>query len=321
MKKFLKNFLINIPKLLDKEEINILDNEIHKHFLGKQSANFEHQHRGYWERQVDFWGSNVPPVRPSEEDINVYKNFLRQANQKNNILILGSTPELRDLVSEETSAKIYVADFSYRMPVAMLKFTKNVDPLKETWVKGSWLDLPFPSKFFDVILGDVALHQLTPELEPVFLEKMKSFLKDDGFFITRIFFLDEKFLKNDLRDITKKILIGPFTYQQKSSLLRLQTVWLFSDLAKRKFNRRLSAEKFGELLKEFPDKIMKEAHSILVADRDSYRHWSPPEEKDLIRMISQYFSVKDRRMANDYSYAEYFPIFLLAPKSGVDNER
>lgn len=321
MKKLFRRFLINIPALLDTEEINILDNEIHKRFLEKQSAYLECQHRGYWERQANFWRSNIPPVRPSGEDVNIYRSFLKQTSGKSNILILGSTPELRDLVAEETSAKVYVADFSYGMITAMLKFTKNVDPLKESWIKEKWLDLTFPLNFFDIILGDVVLHQVTPELEILFLEKIKSFLKDGGFFITRTFFLNEKFLKNDLRDITKRILTGPFTYQEKFSLLKLQTAWLFSDLKKRKFNRRLSAEKFGELAQEFPDKIVKKVHSVLVSDRDSYRDWSPPEEKELIRILSSFFSIADRKFANDYQYAEYFPTFLLTPKPGVDNKR
>src|SRR3989344_4283750 len=179
--------------------------------------------------------------------------------------------------------------------------------------------LIFPSKFFDVILGDVVLHQVTPELELVFLEKMKCFLKDDGVFITRAFFLNKSFLESNLRDIAKTILSGPLTYQQKYSLLKLQTVWLFSDLVNRKFNRRLSAEKFGELIKEFPDKILKKVHNVLLTDKDSYRSWSPPREEDLINMVSKPFCIKDKNVANDYQYAEYFPILILAPKQPINS--
>lgn len=317
MKNYLKKLLDRIPALLNNEEIRILDAAIHRNlFFNRESFYPEQQHYAYWERQAYFWDRNPPPVRPSKEDIRIYDNFLKRKDQKKHILILGSTPELRDLVSREANAKTYVADFSFSMPVAMLKFAENPDLLREKWIKDSWLELPFPQKFFDIILGDVVLHQITPDLEQALLEKMKVLLKDDGFFITRLFFLNEKFLKEDLNDITERILAGPYTYQQKSVLLRLQTVWLFADLTKRKFNRRLSAERFSEVVKKKKpqDPLLNEVYDSLVNDRDSYRDWSPPEEKELMRLLSPYFHIKDRATANDYLYAEYFPIFLLTPK-------
>src|SRR3989344_2055774 len=192
VKKLARKVLGAIPTLLNAEAIRILDAVIHGSRFGQSNIYPEHQHYMYWERQSYFWDKVACPVRPSKGDIEIYSNFLKRKSQKNSILILGSTPEVRDLVSKETNAKIYVADFSYNMPSAMLRFTQEVDVLKETWIKSNWLELPFPTKFFDVVLGDVVLHQVTPILEPTLLKKIKYLLKDDGLFITRLFFLDEK---------------------------------------------------------------------------------------------------------------------------------
>jgi|SRR3989338_3990968 len=317
VKKIIKKVLGTIPTLLSNEDIRILDRVIHKNYFRRTLFYPEEPHRTYWERQSYFWDKVACPVRPSKGDIEIYSNFLKWKSQKNHILILGSTPEVRDLVSKETNAKIYVADFSYRMPSAMSRFTRNVDVRKETWIKDNWLDLPFPTKFFDVVLGDVVLHQVTPILEPTLLKKIKYLLKDDGLFITRLFFLDEKFIQKDLEDITTQVLSGPFSNEEKITLLKLQTVWLFSDLKERRFNRRLSEKKFRELIdnkKNGIDPILKKVHDVLIIDKDSYRDWSPPDEKELIRILTQYFKIVERKSANDYPYSEYFPVAILSPK-------
>ncbi|MBI4114266.1 MAG: class I SAM-dependent methyltransferase [Candidatus Niyogibacteria bacterium] len=316
VKKFVRKVLDAIPTLLNAEEIRILDAAIHGSRFEQSNIYPEHQHYAYWERQSYFWDKVACPVRPSKGDIEIYSNFLKRKSQKNSILILGSTPEVRDLVSKETNAKIYIADFSYNMPSAMLRFTQEVDVLKETWIKSNWLELPFPAKFFDVILGDVVLHQVTPNLEPTLLEKIKYLLKDDGLFITRLFFLDEKFIQRNFDDITTQVLTGPFSNMEKITLLKLQTVWLFADLKERRFNRHLSEKKFSELMhkKNEIDPLLKKVHDVLVIDKDSYRDWSPPEEKELIRILTRFFKIVKRKSANDYLYSEYFPIVLLSQK-------
>lgn len=316
MRGIFRKFLAVFSELFDGRETGALDT-IDQVCCSTEFCYPLYPHRAYWEQQVNRWGRAVPPLRPSKGDLQIYRTFFRRGVPNRRILILGSTPEIRDLISEEAGAEVYIADFSGRMPADMLRFTKNTNPQNERWVAANWLELPFPTKFFDVILGDVVLHQLTPSFEQIFLEKMRSLLKPEGFFITRLFFLDGKLLQQKLSDITAQVLAGPFNRDQKRTLIKLQTVWLFADLTKRRFNRHLSARRFSELAQEgrFHDPILKEVYNILIADKNSYRDWSPPGEEELIRIISSSFSVKERRAADDYLYAEYFPTFLLSPKS------
>ncbi|KKW45062.1 MAG: hypothetical protein UY96_C0033G0010 [Parcubacteria group bacterium GW2011_GWB1_56_8] len=319
MNKLTKKLLARFPSLFNNEELRILDAVIHEKYFKPAPRYLEQSHFAYWERQPLSWEQAACPVRPSRGDGQIYRDFLGRCKRKNRILVLGSTPEIRDLVAEGGSAKVYVADFSYSMPAAMLKFTSNVDPMREVWIRDNWLELALPPNFFDVILGDVVLHQVTPAHERAFLSKISSLLRDDGSFITRLFFLDEKFLRSKLRDITAEVLAGPFTQREKLTLLKLQTVWLFADLKNRKFDRRRSAREFGDLIREggMQDPILQSVNAALIADRDSYREWSPPGEEELVRIVSSAFVTTDRRGAHDYRYAEYFPIFSLTPKRGI----
>ena len=193
MEILIHKILAKFATFLGMSELRALDASIHERFIQLGSDPAEQANYSYWGRQSHSWRQTVPPVRPSEGDIKIYEQFLRGKGDVKRVLILGSTPELREMVARETNATIYVADESFSMLAGMLKFAPHVDPLKEKWIKDDWLALPLPAKFFDVILGDVVLHQVAPKREHAFLQHMLFLLQDDGIFITRLFFLHQSF--------------------------------------------------------------------------------------------------------------------------------
>jgi len=277
----------------------------------------EGHHKQYWNKTADFWDVTPIPVRPSGNTVEIYRRFF-QKNAKGGgdqkILILGSTPELRDLLAEETSAKIYVADFSDQMPQAMLRFTKRVDPQKEEWVKANWLDLPFPEQFFDVILGDLVLQQFPPENEPIFLEKVRGLLKADGVFISRFQFLDKTYYnEGNLAGVIQKTFDRTLGDRQTINLLKLRILWSCANSKKRLLNRRIAIEKLTEYIKESNpnNPHLREVLKLLLSEKDSLRNWSPPEEKELTEILSQCFAISDLKVASDHEDARYFPVVLL----------
>src|SRR3989344_4809685 len=52
----------------------------------------------YWKIQSKRWHFYKPPVRPSTEDLTIYEHFLDKKIGTQNILVLGSTPEIRNLL-------------------------------------------------------------------------------------------------------------------------------------------------------------------------------------------------------------------------------
>lgn len=316
MEILIHKILARLPTFLGMSELRVLDASIHERFIQLGSNPTEQANYSYWGKQSYFWKQAVPPVRPSEGDLKIYKQFLKGRGKVKRILIIGSTPELREIVACETDATVYVADESLEMLTGMLKFAPHVDPMKEKWVKDDWMTLPMPAKFFDVILGDVVLHQMTPKREVAFLQHMRFLLRDDGVFITRLFFLNSEFFKKDLNSVVKSVCTGHYSAAEKFTLIMLQTLWLYADLATRKFNREQSAEAFDRYMRErkIKDSILGNVRDILIADKHSYRDWSPPDEKDLLKMISSNFIIQDRKIAEDYPVAHYFPIVFLLPR-------
>ncbi len=316
MEILIYKILARLSAFLKMSELRALDASIHERFIQLGSDSTEQANYSYWRRQNHSWKQSVPPVRPSEGDLKIYKQFLKEQGKVKRILILGSTPELREMVARETDATVYVADESFAMLAGMLKFAPHVDPLKEKWIKDDWSTLPLPAKFFDIILGDVVLHQMTPKREHVFLQHILFLLQDDGVFITRLFFLDQKFFEKNIDSIVKSICISHYSAVEKRTLIMLQVLWLYADLVVRKFNRHRSAEAFDRYVRErkMKDPILENVRDILIADEHSYRSWSPPDEKDLLQMVSSAFFIQDRRIAEDYPVAHYFPIVLLSPR-------
>jgi len=316
MEILIHKILAKFATFLGMSELRALDASIHERFIQLGSDPAAQANYSYWGRRSHSWRQTVPPVRPSRGDIKIYEQFLRGKMDVKRVLILGSTPELREMVARETNATIYVADESFSMLTGMLKFAPHVDPLKEKWIKDDWLALPLPAKFFDVILGDVVLHQVTPKREHAFLQHMLFLLQDDGIFITRLFFLHQSFFEKNIDSIVQSIYISNYSATEKRTLLMLQVLWLYADLAARKLNRHRSAEAFDRYVRErkTKDSILENVRKALIADKHSYRSWSPPDEKDLLQMISSVFFVQNRRNAEDYPVARYFPVVLLSPR-------
>ncbi|MFY9462440.1 MAG: class I SAM-dependent methyltransferase [Candidatus Sungiibacteriota bacterium] len=299
-------------KFFSEREKRILDFALHTDALRhKDSA--DHADYLYWESQVDFWRHYPSPIRPSTGDLKIYSDFLGTGKTDGNILILGSTPELRDLAAQTHAANIWIADFSYLMPSEMLKFTKYVDPFNEKWIKCDWLELPFPELFFNVILGDLVLQQIRPAQESGFLRKIASLLKKDGVFVGRMNFLDDDLRKDSIDNIVETSLRLPFTFWQRFVRLKLKILWLCADPKTRSLNRQLSFEKFSEFLArtEIRNGALDAVKKDLARHKDSFRNWCSPYEQGLTSMLSRYFELSEKKAADDYEHARYYPIYLL----------
>ena len=313
----MNRLLLKLAALLSREDLHKLDRFIHSSLFLRDQGYVEHLHYFYWENQIDFWYKLPPPVRPSVADIVSYRKCIEQGGRIERLLILGATPELRDLVVmlPPQRPKIYLADFSYRLPLAMVRFMVHGDPAQETWVKGSWLDLPFPEGFFDVILGDLVLQQFPPDLEPLFLEKMCAHLKAGGSFIGRFHFLDHKLQEETIPAIVSNVLSADLPDEAKFILLKLRILWQFADFERRDLRRELSVKRFDEFMQQGAHpKILHDVRESMRTDRDSFRSWSPPSEEELLNILGRSFSLKERRAASDYRFAHYYPLFRLVPR-------
>src|SRR3989338_8562914 len=233
----MKKVFSKMLNLLSPYERCFLDKVLHQSFLGHADFYTERFH-SYWERLTSSWDQVPSPIRPSKGDCEIYQDYLGRKKGIERVLILGSTPEVRDLVAKLPKTKIYVADFSHQMLSGMLKFTRHADPTKEIWIKDDWLSLFLPERSFDVIIGDLVLQQISPENERAFLKKVNSLLKKDGIFISRFHFISERFQSKTIEEIVKKVEAKQRSSNEKVTLIRLWVWERFSDPESRKMDKR-----------------------------------------------------------------------------------
>lgn len=281
------------------------------------------EHVLYWDEQIHTWMRLSSPIRPSKETVDIYRASIREQLSQNNerdktrILILGSTPELRDLVAEEAPlATVYLADTSYKMPAAMLNLTRFVDPLKERWIRCDWLDLPFENGYFDIILGDLVLQQVPPNLELSFLEKLRVHTNSRGRVVVRLNHIDPVPEEMSIDEMVAEVMQQKYSEREKASMIRFRILWQFTNRPNRTFNRQRVAEEFSAFMKrtQHSDAMLKNIEQSFVFYKDSNRTWAPPTEEQLDLLVSKKLSIGSKQYAQDHALARNFPVYTLLPK-------
>ena len=104
-----------------------------------------------WDKKLaKEWGKYKPPSRPSSGEIRIYESYIRELPRKSKILIMGSTPELRDLTAKY-KIDTTICDWSEDVYRALKLLVKH--KAKETFIRGDWREMNFGEKF-DMIIGD-----------------------------------------------------------------------------------------------------------------------------------------------------------------------
>jgi ubiquinone/menaquinone biosynthesis C-methylase UbiE len=153
-----------------------------------------------WKNMVEQWIKITEPSIPSPKEIDFQREYIKKhidPNKEFKVLILGSTPRLRDLVSEFENCKVFLCDINPEMTFAMTELLERANHEDETWIKASWLDMPFKDEFFDIILGDITIDNLPFEFHNQYINEVSRVLKNDRAYLGRfIFFRDHHELAN-----------------------------------------------------------------------------------------------------------------------------
>jgi len=151
-----------------------------------------------WEEMCQRWELFAPPGRPSSQDIQIYKQYIdeiikekRQNGQKKfHVLILGATPEIRDMLATYDNIQVVLVDITIDMILAMTELMQK-KPKNEIWIRSNWITVPLQSDMFDVIISDLVICNIDPEKHEDFFLNIIKLLKIDGYWINRIYCIDE----------------------------------------------------------------------------------------------------------------------------------
>jgi len=111
------------------------------------------------------WDKYLPPIRPYNEELEIIKKYISEYVTNNHgipsVLILGSTPELRDVVYEFGVIPT-VVDFSKDNYEGMSLLLRSIG--KDEFIESNWLSLDNMKYYekFDFILSEAAFNVLNP---------------------------------------------------------------------------------------------------------------------------------------------------------------
>ncbi len=267
-----------------------------------------------WQKNAERWFSVGSPWRPSVGDIAIYKKF---AGNKiaGNVLILGSTPELRDLVAEEGGSPILI-DMSETMLKKMLLLAKTAKAENEQWITSGWEEASLPENHFDLVLGDMMWWVISVPSQIVLVSEIAKVLKLDGIFVSRFRIRDDKRADENFFAVVKKYLARLDSEPHKKQLIRDEMVSHLHDITADIGKCRINRKKTKNLLLEISAKtnnsqhreFLKEASlNLLSAD------WTSQTRKEILAILQNNFILKKELSARDYD-AKFYPIMKLAKK-------
>jgi SAM-dependent methyltransferase len=140
-----------------------------------------------WNEQFAIaWEKLAPPARPSQTEQRFYEKIIKRAikdNKNPKILILGSTPELRDVLLKN-KIKPICCDINRDVFKSLRKLMKYHNR-KERFILSDWTKLAIKEKF-DLILGHQVINMLPFKKQILLLKNIYRSLKSGGMFINSL---------------------------------------------------------------------------------------------------------------------------------------
>ncbi|MDP1845680.1 MAG: class I SAM-dependent methyltransferase [Candidatus Moranbacteria bacterium] len=288
------------------------------------------KHEERWQKMAKLWSLYSKYSRPSPEDIrhfNEYLQFALKGISEPLVVLLGATPEIRDLLlkySKKQKAKIICVDMTKDMFMAMSHLTHHKNS-REQFVLSNWLSISkkMKPKSVDVVIGDFVIGNVG-EHEKKFLKEVSSILKSNGFFITRAYYHTDRVQKvpnfvKELRRLAQRVKRGKYTIKDAKEYFMNNT--MYSTWYLRKDNKVSLSYRQKEyenirndtrFLGRTEGKIFKSFWKAWWPLRDKY--WTDLPKNELQSIIRRHFIIRKTLFSHDYERAEFCPIYLLRKK-------
>lgn len=267
-----------------------------------------------WGKNAKSWLSTGSPWRPSVGDIRAYR-VIAESKLSGNVLVLGSTPELRDLISDFGTKPVLV-DVSYPMLQKMSLQTKRARQENEIWIKSDWCEVPLVENYFDLVIGDMVFWVLSVSSQVNLLDKISKLLKPDGLFVARFRLLNTSRSMQDAPDIIKDGLKRLDENSEKSRLIKGAMMSDLYDVTANRETHRLDRGKAKELMLGTISKISNQTHKNFLQDAGAHMlsaDWTAQTREEILEIMNRKFVLMSEMSADDYE-SKFYPILSFIKK-------
>jgi hypothetical protein len=278
-----------------------------------------------WLKYADLWKTFSYPWRPNKKQISFCSKYLKKylSNKRGvKVLILGSTPETRDLCSK-LKLSVTCLEISESMYHGMKKLMCS-KPYKEKLVLGKWEDVYkyFKNNEFDIIFGDETHCNMAISSWKKNLNDIRKIIKPDGlYFFSAVVMTFNK--KSTFQDVMKKYNINKKYFDNYQN--RIETFYQLClgedcyDWEKRGCVYHKLKEKFINYAKknkislEIINKIWPVADDIKNKHIGDYVEVDPPTG-EVYEFLFPYFWIEDIYIDKSHPVYRFRRDIVLKPK-------
>lgn len=248
----------------------------------------------HWKKFAhEIWANKKAPWKPSKGEIKLWEQMLKRVlrnNKKPKVLVLGATPEFRDLFARYPMVKVFLADISKEMKQGMDELLKS-KPKNEKFVKTDWRKMPFANEYFDIAIGDTPHHNIKKTTYPAFFKEIKRVLKPGGYLLLSSWFFGKQ------KGLSMKEFINLYKRNPRYFRNFENRTYALWRLGKKVFHSRKTWEWHWEKVEQaiareykkqkLPEKDIK----YLMFDFAKYIQVCP-REPDFSKLLSKYFAIE-----------------------------
>lgn len=269
-----------------------------------------------WNKYASDWATGHSPFRPHKSEVGLYEKCIQSVIHKNKsrkikALLLGATPELRDLLYKH-KAQVTIVDNNPNMARAMTELLEISDG-KEKIIISNWTDIDFPANHFDIILCDHGLHY-------IFFEEWDSFFKKINGLLTSNGHVAFSFLTAEsIETITAKTTVERYNTSHFNMEMKWLCLYLMWNNLKKISNKKyyINTREINQQLKSLLNKrkIDVETYNFLSLPEIlcELKAVVPPKEV-IDKKINEYFNLKSIKVSTDFQYLSCHKIYFASKK-------
>lgn len=267
-----------------------------------------------WRTNARTWSHRVPPWRPSPGDMTCYRELAGSLDAKN-ILIIGSTPELRDIAAR---GRVTIIDICPEMVASTKKFLAVANPSHENVKISDWCDMPFKDSQFDVILGDFFWWLLSTTRQKIMGEQIARVLKHDGVLVTRVHFYEPSLLKESPGSIVRKYIAHLRDTDDSQGVAEQLAARLLDSTTDTDLERTDIARALGPLTEELGEyeeaSVEKTFLRKFIKNFMKRTNWTSQARDRVVSSMVGDLVLLGEKTADDYEHSELYPVLKFGKK-------
>ncbi|MFH0951767.1 MAG: methyltransferase domain-containing protein [Patescibacteria group bacterium] len=259
---------------------------------------------------------------PTNEELKIYQRELAKAlrgKKDPEVLVLGATPELRDLAIS-LDARTLAVDISAELLRSMRSVMATSDSLNNIEMRADWLSIGrrLPRHNYDAILADASLNNVASKQLPRLLKSLYDLLKPGGYFITRNVVYRPEITKQNLDKLQR------YYNQRKTTWLMY---WIeagyYTDWQPAVYDPRTKLYNVKKILSLFTAARQRGEVRLRQADiwkfNNVARHGKGVihvvfSKADFERLIKRYYEIVAVHETKRWHYSKFIPIYVLRSK-------